>query len=56
MFAWAGAGVTLPHEASAQYSSPAGVHVPLTNVQPGDLVFLSSDGTVAGIHHVAIIW
>jgi len=56
LFAWAGAGVSLPHEASAQYSSPAGVHVPVTSVQPGDLVFLSSDGTVAGIHHVAIIW
>lgn len=56
LFAWAGAGVSLPHEAATQYTSPAGVHVPVTSVRPGDLVFLSSDGTVAGIHHVAIIW
>jgi cell wall-associated NlpC family hydrolase len=56
LFAWAGGGVSLPHLASAQYTSPAGVHVPVTSIAPGDLVFLSSDGTVAGIHHVAIIW
>lgn len=56
LFAWAGAGVRLDHSAAAQYDTAAGRHVPITDVQPGDLVFLSSNGAVAGIHHVAMIW
>lgn len=56
LFAWAGVGVGLDHYAASQYSSSAGVHVPITTVQPGDLVFLSSDGTAAGIHHAAMVW
>jgi peptidoglycan DL-endopeptidase CwlO len=55
LFAWAGVGVALPHSAAAQYQA-AGTLVPISAVQPGDLVFLSSDGSVPGIHHVAIIW
>jgi cell wall-associated NlpC family hydrolase len=55
LFSWAGVGVALPHSAAAQYTAP-GSYVPITAVQPGDLVFLSTDGTVAGIHHVAIVW
>jgi cell wall-associated NlpC family hydrolase len=56
LFAYAGIGVTLPHYAAAQYRYGGGRHVPLASVEPGDLVFLSADGTPAGIHHVAIIW
>jgi cell wall-associated NlpC family hydrolase len=56
LFAYAGVGVSLQHSAADQYTDPAGVHIPITQVQPGDLVFLSSDGSQAGIHHVAIIW
>ena len=56
LYSYAGAGVQLDHSAAGQYSSPAGTHVPITQVEPGDLVFLSSDGTAAAIHHVAIIW
>jgi cell wall-associated NlpC family hydrolase len=56
MYAYAGIGIQLDHLAAWQYSAPAGHHVPITQVQPGDLVFLSSNGSQAGIHHVAMIW
>lgn len=56
LYAWAAAGLQLDHYAASQYTSSAGVLVPLTQAMPSDLVFLSSDGTIAGIHHVAIIW
>jgi cell wall-associated NlpC family hydrolase len=48
MMAWAQAGVSLPHEASAQYSY--GTHVSSSDLQPGDLVFLYSP-----ISHVEIM-
>ena len=47
MYAWASAGVSLPHSSSAQYSSLR--HVAISDLQPGDLVFYYS-----GISHVAI--
>jgi cell wall-associated NlpC family hydrolase len=47
MYAWRAGGVGLPHSSSAQYS--ATTHVPLSAVQPGDLIFYYSD-----IHHVGI--
>ncbi len=56
LYAYAGVGVSLEHSAADQYTDPAGHHVPITQVQPGDLVFLSSNGSQAGIHHVAMIW
>lgn len=56
LYAYAGVGVSLPHAAAEQYTDPAGHHVPITQVHPGDLVFLSSDGSQVGIHHVAMIW
>jgi cell wall-associated NlpC family hydrolase len=55
-FAFAGVGIQLPHLASAQYTAAGGVQVPLSQIQPGDLVFYSSDATVPGIHHVAIVY
>jgi cell wall-associated NlpC family hydrolase len=47
-FVWAAAGVNLPHNAAAQYTSMR--HVALKNLRPGDLVF--SGGW--GIGHVGI--
>ncbi len=47
MYAWAAAGVSLPHSSRAQFSSLP--KVPLSEIQPGDLVFRGSP-----IHHVAI--
>ena len=47
MYAWAAAGVSLPHNALAQYDSLP--HVPMDALQPGDLVFYGSP-----IHHVGL--
>ena len=47
MYAWAAAGVSLPHNALAQYDSLP--HVPMDSLQPGDLVFYGSP-----IHHVGL--
>jgi cell wall-associated NlpC family hydrolase len=46
-WAWGHAGHSLPHSSQAQYSSLP--HVPLSDLQPGDLVFFGSD-----IHHEGI--
>jgi cell wall-associated NlpC family hydrolase len=45
-FVWAAAGVSLPHNAAAQYGSVR--RVPLKDARPGDLVFSS------GLGHVGI--
>jgi cell wall-associated NlpC family hydrolase len=47
MMAWKAGGVGLPHSSQAQYSGTT--RIPLSSVQPGDLIFYYSD-----IHHVAI--
>jgi len=47
MWAWAQAGVSLPHSSSMQYSS--GTRVSASSLQPGDLVFYGSP-----IHNVAL--
>ncbi len=46
-WAWGQAGVSLPHQSGRQFNSTA--HVPLDQVQPGDLIFYYSP-----IGHVAI--
>ena len=49
MYAWAAAGVSLPHNSDAQY---AATHVvPVTEREPGDLVFF---GTTGNLYHVGI--
>jgi NlpC/P60 family/Transglycosylase SLT domain len=55
MAAWAAAGVTLPHNAAAQYAS-AGPHIPdPSQLQPGDLLYFAHDTSdPATIHHVDI--
>jgi len=47
MWAWAHGGVSLPHSAADQYYSLP--HIPVSDLQPGDLVFFYQP-----IHHVAI--
>jgi peptidoglycan DL-endopeptidase CwlO len=46
-WAWGQAGVSLPHFAASQFGMLA--HVPVDQLQPGDLVFFYSD-----LHHVGI--
>ncbi len=47
LYAWASAGVQLPHSSSAQYG--VGMHISRSEVRAGDLVFFYSP-----IHHVGI--
>ncbi len=42
MWAWAHAGVSLPHYSAAQYESTT--HIPMSDLQPGDLVFFADPG------------
>ncbi|TAM90298.1 MAG: hypothetical protein EPN43_05875 [Jatrophihabitans sp.] len=53
MYAW-GPYISLAHYAATQYTQAGSYHPSVGNLQPGDLVFWSSDGTIGGIHHVAI--
>jgi len=48
MLAWEAAGVDLPHYSGAQYEDT--VHIPLSDIQPGDLLFYGYDGD----EHVAM--
>ncbi len=52
VYAFAGAGVSLPHYAA--YQAEMGRHVPLSQLRPGDMLFYSTDGSIAGIHHVTM--
>jgi cell wall-associated NlpC family hydrolase len=47
MYAWASAGVSLPHSSQAQFASLP--HVSEAQLAPGDLVFFGSP-----IHHVGM--
>jgi cell wall-associated NlpC family hydrolase/putative cell wall-binding protein len=42
MYAWAAAGVTLPHNSVAQYD--ATTHIPFADIAPGDIVFYDGGG------------
>jgi cell wall-associated NlpC family hydrolase len=48
MWAWAQAGVSLPHSSAAQYSSLP--HVAQSDVQPGDLLFFYSPISHVGMY------
>src|SRR6185503_15257568 len=48
MWAWAQAGVSLPHYSKAQYDSLQ--HVPLDALQPGDLIFFYASVSHVGIY------
>jgi cell wall-associated NlpC family hydrolase len=51
-WAYARIGVDLPHYSGYQYG--VGRHVSRDALQPGDLLFYSSNGTPDGIHHVVM--
>lgn len=51
MYAW---GQNWDHYAATQYSQAGSYHPSLGNLKPGDLLFWSYNGSVSGIHHVAI--
>ena len=53
MYAW-GPYLSMDHYAATQYTQAGSYHPSTSNLMPGDLVFWSSDGTIGGIHHVAI--
>lgn len=52
LYAWA-PYVAMDHLAATQYGYGS-VHPGITQLRPGDLTFWSTNGTAAGIHHVAI--
>jgi len=47
MWAWAHAGVALSHSAADQYDET--VHVPLSDLQPGDLLFYDEGGIIGHV-------
>ncbi|MDN5915135.1 MAG: C40 family peptidase [Pseudonocardia sp.] len=51
--AWQSAGVQLPRT-SREQARAGGQQIPRAQAQPGDLLFWSSGGGVAGVHHVAL--
>jgi cell wall-associated NlpC family hydrolase len=53
LYGWA-PYIGLAHYAASQYWQAGSLHPGLSDLAPGDLLFWSSNGTVAGIHHVAM--
>jgi cell wall-associated NlpC family hydrolase len=51
MYAW---GQGWAHYAATQYTQAGSVHPSLGNLKPGDLLFWSFNGSIGGIHHVAM--
>jgi peptidoglycan DL-endopeptidase CwlO len=47
MWAWGQAGVGLPHSAAAQYDDTE--HVPLADMEPGDLIFYNEGGIIGHV-------
>jgi cell wall-associated NlpC family hydrolase len=47
MWAWGRAGVSLPHSAAAQYDDTE--HVPLSDMEPGDLIFYDEGGVIGHV-------
>jgi len=47
MWSWGQAGVGLPHSAAAQYDDTE--HVPLSDLEPGDLLFYDEGGTIGHV-------
>ena len=46
--------LSVSHDAASQYTEAGSIHPALSQLQPGDLVFWSGDGTINGIGHVAV--
>jgi cell wall-associated NlpC family hydrolase len=53
LYAWA-PYISMAHYAATQYTQAGSYHPSSSNFQPGDLLFWSYNGTIAGIHHVAM--
>lgn len=53
LYGWA-PYLSLPHYSVAQYHAAGSFHPSLSHLEPGDLVFWSANGSVSGIHHVAM--
>jgi peptidoglycan DL-endopeptidase RipA len=51
MYAW---GEGWAHYAATQYTQAGSYHPGAGNLRAGDLIFWSSNGSISGIHHVAI--
>ncbi|MEU8196295.1 NlpC/P60 family protein [Microbispora amethystogenes] len=52
-YAWSRAGARIGGDTSAQWN--AGIHVPRSQIRPGDLIFFASNpASPATIHHVGI--
>jgi cell wall-associated NlpC family hydrolase len=53
LYGWA-PSIRLAHYAATQYWQAGRYHPSIGALRPGDLLFWSSNGTIAGIHHVAM--
>jgi cell wall-associated NlpC family hydrolase len=53
LYGWA-PSISLSHYAATQYGQAGSYHPSIGSLRPGDLLFWSSNGTVGGIHHVAM--
>lgn len=54
LYAYAGAGVSVPHQTRAIWDRFGPAITDRSQIQPGDLILLSSTGAPGGIHHVGI--
>jgi cell wall-associated NlpC family hydrolase len=54
LYAYAKIGINVPHQTQAIWSAFQPAITNQSNVEPGDLILLSSNGQPSGIHHVAI--
>ncbi|HEY3738177.1 MAG TPA: NlpC/P60 family protein [Jatrophihabitans sp.] len=53
LYAWA-PYISMIHYAATQYTQAGSYHPSSNNFQPGDLLFWSYNGSISGIHHVAM--
>ena len=54
VYAYAGEGISLPHQTQAIWAMFASHITDRAALLPGDLLLISSNGALSGIHHVAI--
>lgn len=54
VYAWAGIGVQVPHQTQAIWAAFQPAVTDPAQVQPGDMILLSSNGRPNGIHHVGL--
>jgi cell wall-associated NlpC family hydrolase len=54
VYAFAGAGVTVPHQTQAIWRAFAPPITDRAQIQPGDMILLSSNGQPSGIDHVGL--